>query len=239
MEERLRGRRVGDAPEVLLDENHAPFLAYNEEYSPHHRRRRSCVRAGGPTKLETNCFRIPALGRYYVLGESAASPRSRSPFDRFFPPVQFISSQLHVRVPSLSDIASVSVAQNGKTKTLRKPNVVALRRRNPPPPPPPGPSRRRRATRKKRHGMTSCRCRWCRPWRTPTKRQSAATCAGTGSRTNNPILFCETCDVAVHKGCYGIVRIPTGDWNCKACVFKKKNPSKRARCCLCPTPVGR
>ena len=59
------------------------------------------------------------------------------------------------------------------------------------------------------------------------------------SYEDNPILFCETCDVAVHKGCYGIVRIPTGDWNCKACVFKKKNPSKRApQCCLCPTPGG-
>lgn len=71
------------------------------------------------------------------------------------------------------------------------------------------------------------------------KAECCHVCWDGESYEDNPILFCETCDVAVHKGCYGIVRIPTGDWNCKACVFKKKNPSKRApQCCLCPTPGG-
>ena len=71
------------------------------------------------------------------------------------------------------------------------------------------------------------------------KAECCHVCWDGESYDDNPILFCETCDIAVHKACYGIVRVPTGDWNCKACVFKKKNPSKRTpQCCLCPTPGG-
>ena len=73
--------------ESLIDENHAPFLAYNEEYFRHITAEDvAALVPEGPTKLEDDPdFRIPALGRYYVLGESAASPQSRSPFRSLFP----------------------------------------------------------------------------------------------------------------------------------------------------------
>jgi len=36
---------------------------------------------------------------------------------------------------------------------------------------------------------------------------------------DNQILFCEACNVAVHQMCYGIERVPSGDYYCIACRF--------------------
>ena len=63
--------------ESLVDGDVAPFLAYNEEHFRHvNPADVANLVPQGPTKLEDDLdFRIPALGRYYVLG---ASPRARA-----------------------------------------------------------------------------------------------------------------------------------------------------------------
>ena len=60
----------------------------------------------------------------------------------------------------------------------------------------------------------------------------------------NPILFCDGCNLAFHQACYGIKKIPSGDYFCDMCIncSTKKNEYrsmskgrlKRNACCLCP-----
>lgn len=44
-----------------------------------------------------------------------------------------------------------------------------------------------------------------------------ALCSKPDSKSGNQILFCDGCDLAVHQKCYGVPRIPRGDWLCKDC----------------------
>ncbi|PSR79308.1 origin recognition complex subunit 4 C-terminus-domain-containing protein [Coniella lustricola] len=44
-----------------------------------------------------------------------------------------------------------------------------------------------------------------------------AICSKPDSNPPNEILFCDGCDMAVHQKCYGVARIPKGDWLCKTC----------------------
>jgi hypothetical protein len=70
---------------------------------------------------------------------------------------------------------------------------------------------------------------------------------------DNQILFCEACNVAIHQFCYGIERIPDGDYYCIACRYFKREkmgdatdrrggtvaPSALPICCeLCPRKQG-
>lgn len=43
-------------------------------------------------------------------------------------------------------------------------------------------------------------------------------CSKPDSRSGNQIIFCDSCDLAVHQKCYGVARIPKGDWFCKDCA---------------------
>ncbi|KUI60723.1 Origin recognition complex subunit 4 [Cytospora mali] len=52
-------------------------------------------------------------------------------------------------------------------------------------------------------------------------------CSKPDSRSGNQIIFCDNCDLAVHQKCYGIARIPRGDWFCKDCATKE--PSKSSQ----------
>ena len=40
---------------------------------------------------------------------------------------------------------------------------------------------------------------------------------------DNQIIFCESCNVAVHQKCYGIAKVPSGDYFCHACRFFKRD----------------
>jgi len=42
-------------------------------------------------------------------------------------------------------------------------------------------------------------------------------CADGEVTPDNQILFCEACNVAVHQMCYGIEKVPEGDYYCMAC----------------------
>jgi NuA3 HAT complex component NTO1 len=62
---------------------------------------------------------------------------------------------------------------------------------------------------------------------------------------DNNIIFCDSCNVAVHQVCYGAGarHIPTGDdpWYCDACRASGKKRGDRAtkqECVLCPSTTG-
>jgi hypothetical protein len=63
----------------------------------------------------------------------------------------------------------------------------------------------------------------------------------------NPLVYCDGCDVAVHRCCYGLKHIAEGEWFCDICCHVKSVrldpdlafvPITDARCALCPIPGG-
>ena len=55
----------------------------------------------------------------------------------------------------------------------------------------------------------------------------------------NPIIFCDACNIGVHRYCYGIRKIPDEhtEWLCVSCKWLKNN-NKTPQCCLCPIIGG-
>ena len=51
-------------------------------------------------------------------------------------------------------------------------------------------------------------------------------CFDGDSSEDNPIVFCERCNISVHKCCYGIVAIPDDDWFCDFCIFRNSTRAK-------------
>ena len=85
-------------------------------------------------------------------------------------------------------------------------------------------------------------------------------CGQAHSEEPNQILFCDMCDLAVHQRCYGISKIPEGEWLCWPCreheqeCLRKGMPKTQIRkprwqggdftavdatkCALCPVKRG-
>lgn len=59
----------------------------------------------------------------------------------------------------------------------------------------------------------------------------------TEDTQTNVIIFCDSCNVAVHQECYGIIFIPPGPWLCRPCIQKNKTVT-RPYCCVCPEIGG-
>lgn len=59
-------------------------------------------------------------------------------------------------------------------------------------------------------------------------------CFVEDSLEQNPIVFCDNCNIAVHKDCYYIDIIPEGNWYCDLCKYIMEHPGvEKPRCCIC------
>ncbi|XP_065128736.1 protein Jade-3 [Paramisgurnus dabryanus] len=58
-------------------------------------------------------------------------------------------------------------------------------------------------------------------------------CRSPDSEEGNDMVFCDKCNICVHQACYGIVKVPDGNWLCRTCVLGI-NP----QCLLCPKSGG-
>ena len=52
-------------------------------------------------------------------------------------------------------------------------------------------------------------------------------CSDDKCISNNLIVFCDGCNVAVHMDCYGIMNVSANtEWFCRRCEFEQKNETK-------------
>ncbi|XP_019874241.1 protein AF-10-like isoform X1 [Aethina tumida] len=63
-------------------------------------------------------------------------------------------------------------------------------------------------------------------------------CSDDRGWSENPLVYCDgqSCNVAVHQACYGIVTVPTGPWYCRKCESQER--SVKVKCELCPSKYG-
>ncbi|KAL7997230.1 putative Zinc finger, RanBP2-type, Zinc finger, PHD-type, uvrABC system, subunit B [Plasmopara halstedii] len=69
-----------------------------------------------------------------------------------------------------------------------------------------------------------------------------AICLESESYDDDPIVFCDGCNVAVHQYCYGIHTLPSDKWFCAVCIEAISNDGRAAssqpHCLLCPHRGG-
>ncbi|XP_048192245.1 protein Jade-3 [Perognathus longimembris pacificus] len=58
-------------------------------------------------------------------------------------------------------------------------------------------------------------------------------CRSPDSEEGNDMVFCDKCNICVHQACYGILKIPPGNWLCRTCVL-----GISPKCILCPKKGG-
>ncbi|XP_002989242.2 uncharacterized protein LOC9650015 isoform X1 [Selaginella moellendorffii] len=70
-------------------------------------------------------------------------------------------------------------------------------------------------------------------------------CSSGDSDAWNQIIFCESCNVAVHQECYGVQSIPDGQWLCSWCAYRQRgggaveaDDQGTFSCVLCPCKRG-
>ncbi|XP_077080919.1 protein Jade-1 isoform X1 [Siphateles boraxobius] len=58
-------------------------------------------------------------------------------------------------------------------------------------------------------------------------------CRSPEGEDSNEMVFCDKCNVCVHQACYGILKVPQGNWLCRTCAL-----GVQAKCLLCPRRGG-
>ncbi|XP_052444750.1 protein Jade-1-like isoform X2 [Carassius gibelio] len=58
-------------------------------------------------------------------------------------------------------------------------------------------------------------------------------CRSPDGEDGNEMVFCDKCNVCVHQACYGILKVPQGNWLCRTCAL-----GVQPKCLLCPRRGG-
>ncbi|XP_026864142.2 protein Jade-1 isoform X2 [Electrophorus electricus] len=58
-------------------------------------------------------------------------------------------------------------------------------------------------------------------------------CRSPEGEDGNEMVFCDQCNICVHQACYGILKVPIGNWLCRTCAL-----GVQPKCLLCPKRGG-
>ncbi|XP_012675075.1 E3 ubiquitin-protein ligase Jade-2 isoform X2 [Clupea harengus] len=58
-------------------------------------------------------------------------------------------------------------------------------------------------------------------------------CRSPEGEDGNEMVFCDKCNICVHQACYGILKVPQGNWLCRTCAL-----GVQPKCLLCPKRGG-